>query len=106
FPEQHFALGEVHFLAVAHEGDQLVVGEPVEDERAPQVVDVHQIVARQRGRRYTYIAPSPTADATRFIDSSRTSPAENTPGMLVSRGIGARARLHGGAQTTTSAPRR
>ena len=41
------------------------------------------------------MAPSPTADATRFIDSSRTSPAANTPGRLVSRANGARARLHG-----------
>ena len=31
----------------------------------------------------TDIAPSPTAEATRFIESSRTSPAANTPGTLV-----------------------
>lgn len=31
------------------------------------------------------MAPSPTAEATRFIDSARTSPAANTPGTLLSR---------------------
>ena len=31
------------------------------------------------------MAPSPTADATRFTESARTSPATNTPGMLDSR---------------------
>ena len=36
------------------------------------------------------MAPSPTAEATRFIESSRTSPAANTPGMLVSSAYGAR----------------
>ena len=36
------------------------------------------------------MAPSPTADATRFIESSRTSPAANTPGTLASRANGAR----------------
>ena len=34
------------------------------------------------------IAPSPTADATRFIESSRTSPAAKTPGRLVSSANG------------------
>ena len=28
-------------------------------------------------------APSPTADASCFVDPDRTSPAANTPGMLV-----------------------
>ena len=32
----------------------------------------------------TTVAPSPTADATRLIEPYRTSPAANTPGMLVS----------------------
>ena len=36
------------------------------------------------------MAPSPTADATRFIESRRTSPAAKTPGTLVSRGYGGR----------------
>ena len=34
------------------------------------------------------MAPSPTAEATRFIESSRTSPAANTPGTLVSSANG------------------
>ena len=34
--------------------------------------------------------PSPTADATRFTEPCRTSPAANTPGMLVSSGERAR----------------
>ena len=38
----------------------------------------------------TTVAPSPTADATRLIDPSRTSPAANTPGMLASSGSGSR----------------
>ena len=37
------------------------------------------------------MAPSPTAEATRFIESSRTSPAAKTPGTLVSRVNGGRA---------------
>ena len=36
------------------------------------------------------MAPSPTAEATRFIESSRTSPAANTPGTLVSSAYGGR----------------
>ncbi len=36
------------------------------------------------------MAPSPTADATRFIESSRTSPAAKTPGTLVSSANGVR----------------
>lgn len=38
------------------------------------------------------MAPSPTADATRFIEERRTSPATNTPGKLVSSGNGSRSR--------------
>ena len=37
------------------------------------------------------MAPSPTADATRFMESSRTSPAANTPGRLDSSAYGGRA---------------
>ena len=36
------------------------------------------------------MAPSPTAEATRFIESRRTSPAANTPGTLVSSTNGGR----------------
>ena len=38
----------------------------------------------------TAIAPSPTAEATRFTESARTSPATKTPGMLASSGHGSR----------------
>ncbi len=38
--------------------------------------------------------PSPTADATRFTEPLRTSPAANTPGRLVSSGSGRRSRGH------------
>lgn len=38
----------------------------------------------------TTMDPSPTADATRFTDPLRTSPAANTPGRLVSSRNGAR----------------
>ena len=41
------------------------------------------------------MAPSPTAEATRFMESSRTSPAANTPGTLVSRANGARGSRNG-----------
>ena len=36
------------------------------------------------------MAPSPTAEATRFIESRRTSPAAKTPGTLVSSANGLR----------------
>src|SRR6516164_2303477 len=39
-------------------------------------------------------APSPTAEATRFIDPRRTSPTANTPGILVSKLIGCRPNGH------------
>src|SRR6202048_1765312 len=38
----------------------------------------------------TALAPSPTAEATRFTEVRRTSPAANTVGMLVSNGSGVR----------------
>src|ERR671920_1875736 len=38
--------------------------------------------------------PSPTAEATLFTDRCLTSPAANTPGMLVSRSKGCRSRGH------------
>ena len=44
------------------------------------------------------MAPSPTAEATRFMESSRTSPAANTPGTLVSSANGDRASGHGRSQ--------
>ena len=47
--------------------------------------------------------PSPTADATRFTAPWRTSPAANTPGMLVSRRNGLRSSGHA-PRCETSAP--
>ena len=52
--------------------------------------DILAALFRHRFSRYlctrvTAMAPSPTALATRLTDSARTSPATNTPGMLVSR---------------------
>src|SRR6267154_5160115 len=41
----------------------------------------------------TALAPSPTADATRFIEPFRTSPTANTPGTEVSKGNGRRANV-------------
>lgn len=44
------------------------------------------VAGLQRGcTRVTAIAPSPTAEATRFTDSARASPATKTPGRLDSR---------------------
>ena len=40
--------------------------------------------ARERCTRCTEIAPSPTAEATRFTLPDRTSPTANTPGRVVS----------------------
>ena len=40
------------------------------------------------------IEPSPTADATRFTEPWRASPAANTPGMLVSSANGLRSSGH------------
>src|SRR6185312_16973569 len=39
-------------------------------------------------------APSPTAPATRLMESWRTSPAARTPGRLLSKGSGARVAGH------------
>ena len=42
-------------------------------------------LAKKRCTSETAIAPSPTAEAQRFTEPWRTSPAANNPGMLVSR---------------------
>src|SRR5208282_1900536 len=47
--------------------------------------------ARARCTKCTEIAPSPTAEATRFRLPARTSPTAKTPGRLVSSICGARA---------------
>ena len=43
-----------------------------------------QSSASARWTSWTQIEPSPTADATRLTLPERTSPTQNTPGMLVS----------------------
>jgi len=48
----------------------------------------------------TEIAPSPTADATRFTLPERMSPTANTPGRLVSSISGTRGRDHIGPAVT------
>jgi hypothetical protein len=56
--------------------------------------DAHYISLRYSCTNWKAIAPSPTAEATRFTDPERTSPAANTPGRLVSSRNGGRAMLH------------
>src|ERR1700684_1688635 len=46
--------------------------------------------ARNRCTRWTAIAPSPTADATRLTLPARASPTANIPGILVSSRSGGR----------------
>jgi hypothetical protein len=46
------------------------------------------------------MAPSPTAEVTRFIELERTSPAANTPGRLVSRKWGGRCAVQKGEFVT------
>ena len=53
--------------------------------------DPAYISLRYSWTNWTDIAPSPTAEATRFTDPERTSPAANTPGWLVSSRNGGRA---------------
>ena len=50
------------------------------------------------GRSRPTSTPSPTAEATRFIESERTSPAAKTPGRLVSSANGGRASAHPSAR--------
>src|SRR5713226_7252389 len=53
--------------------------------------------AKARWTRWMAMAPSPTAEATRFTLPERTSPTANTPGRLVSSICGGRASDHAGA---------
>lgn len=81
-------------VAVLAHPPELIVVEVLEEEQAAQLVrwDADLVVgcgghcsSRYRCTSVTAMAPSPTADATRFTESARTSPATNTPGMLDSR---------------------
>src|SRR5438445_3715738 len=64
--------------------------------------------SRYRWTKVTAIAPSPTADATRFTELCRTSPAANDPGTLVSRKKGWRSSVQhaGGRPSENKSPAR
>src|ERR1700730_2873325 len=60
-------------------------GKAVMPHPGSQVVSHRRLAAQSlRARTSAPVAPSPTADAKRLIEPWRTSPAANTPGMLVS----------------------
>ena len=73
---------------------ELLVAEAGQDRDLAQAVGGHRAPTARPPRywctSWTAIDPSPTADATRLIDWSRTSPATNTPGRLVSSEKGSR----------------
>src|SRR3712207_9510757 len=77
--------GEGDLDAAGGEVGQVVLVDLVEQRDRPQLRRGDHVVARYWCTRWIAMAPSPTAEATRFIESSRTSPAANTPGVLVSR---------------------
>ena len=58
--------------------------------------------ARNRCTRWTAIAPSPTADATRLTLPARVSPTANIPGTLVSSRSGERLNAKASASSTGS----
>src|SRR5205823_3032630 len=84
--------GEVDHVGVLADPGQLILVEGLEEEEPAQGCWVqfrtfgrrHRF-SNQRCTRLTAIAPSPTAEATRFTDPPRTSPTANTPGREVSR---------------------
>ena len=85
---------KVRSSPTAIEFGALFVGERTREERASEVVGDGHTVSRYRCTLLTELEPSPTADATRFIDDRRTSPAANTPGTLVSSRNGWRSSGH------------
>src|SRR4030095_15369502 len=106
--EQHEATGRLVTL-VEHRADierldvaltgqpaELLVVQRLEQEQRLDLVRGqsyqlgHHSTSKYRCTNVTAIAPSPTAEATRFPGSARTSPAANTPGRLVSRWYGSR----------------
>src|SRR5687767_5609188 len=103
--EQHVPALEGDLGADLEQYQQLVVGRALEEPDSAERIELHHIVARYRWTRYTDIAPSPTAEATRFMESSRTSPAAKTPGTLVSSVNGDRAWFHAvGERASRSCP--
>ena len=69
--------------AARRECGQRLVVDALEQVEVGQQLD-HSAPARYSCTKLTAIDPSPTAEATRFIDWLRTSPATNRPGMVVS----------------------
>src|SRR5262249_54846693 len=67
---------------------------------------VSYIRERYSDTNLTAIEPSPTAEATRFIEVARTSPAANMPGTVVSRSIGSRSSFHNFAKPSFTAASR
>ncbi len=86
--EQRLAGDEGHVRDVRADPCQVVVAESREQGDGTQAFEVsrHQAPARYSCTSDTVIEPMPTADATRLTAPSRTSPAANTPGTLVSSG--------------------
>lgn len=102
-PERHLPRCHADLLPGGQEIAGLSIRHAREDRQRTQLVEIHQIVARYRCTKWTAIAPSPTAEATRFIESSRTSPAAKTPGTPVSREYGGRgSRQASGASVLSS----
>ena len=81
--EQQLADAQVLLAPLRGERREHVVVDALEEVELLEHLD-HTAAARYSCTKCTAIEPSPTAEATRFIDSLRTSPATNTPGMLVS----------------------
>src|SRR5262249_29022763 len=88
--EEGLPLREGDILSQPPKGLPLLGGALLEKEGRAQVVDEHHRLSRYRCTRCTAMAPSPTAEATRFIVERRASPATKTPGRLVSSGYGSR----------------
>src|SRR5712692_7153317 len=86
----------MNFLRVRRYPLQIVVGEFFKQRNLPQVGDVIHVIGhgyrlpRYWWMNWTAIEPSPTADATRFTERQRTSPATKMPGTLASSRYGSR----------------
>src|SRR5690349_19716387 len=81
FPTRPTSAGGSRRPSVHHPG--ITAGAVVSDRK-------RQASAKYRWTEAIVLAPSPTADAHRFIDPALTSPAANTPGKLVSMSKGLR----------------
>src|SRR4029079_4503681 len=107
FTEQFVPFRDRDLITDSHQLGQLLLAETFGEKRVVKVVGDGHMVSRYMCTRLTAVEPSPTADATRFIDARRTSPAANTPGRLVSNRNGARDNGHRDgcpSSTTRSGP--